>query len=64
MQVRFGYEYHPFVTIFCEALATNRRYTEKFKCLIPKEHYFLWADYQEKAPLKKFLRKRCQAWLD
>ena len=63
MKEEFGYDYHPFVTIFCESLATNRRYTEKFKHLIPEEQYHLWVRY-EKARLIRFLKARCEAWLD
>jgi hypothetical protein len=63
MKEKYGYDYHPFVTIFCESLATNRRYTEKVKHLIPAEHYHLWVRY-EKARLIRFLKGRCAAWLD
>lgn len=63
MKKEFGYDYHPFVTIFCESLATNRRYTEKVKHLIPEKQYHLWVRY-EKARLIRFLEARCEAWLD
>ncbi len=29
LKQRYDYDYHPFVTILCEALATNPRYTRK-----------------------------------
>ena len=58
----FGYGYHPFVTIFCESLATNPRYTAKFKYLIEPDHYFLWVGYDETA-LADYLRSRCSEWL-
>ena len=46
--------YHAYCTIFCESLATNPRYTTKFKFLIEPGHYFLWADY-ELEPLRRFI---------
>ena len=58
----FGYDYHPYVTVFCEALAKNPRYTTKFKYLIEPDNYFLWEDYDLEA-LKRYLDDRCEAWL-
>jgi hypothetical protein len=46
--------YHAYCTIFCERLATNPRYTTKFKFLIEPRHYFLWVDY-ELEPLRSFI---------
>jgi hypothetical protein len=46
--------YHAYCTIFCESLATNPRYTTKFKSLIEPGHYFLWVDY-EIEPLRRFI---------
>lgn len=63
LKERFGYTYHPFVTIFCEALATNPRYTRKFPFLIEDGHYLLWKDYDAPA-LCDFLMDRCRDWLD
>jgi hypothetical protein len=41
-----GMPYHAYVTVFCDSLATNPRYTTKFQYLIEPGHYFLWADYR------------------
>lgn len=60
---RFGYDYHPFVTIFCEDLATNPRYTRKFPFYFERNHYFLWEDYNREL-LEDFLRERCRDWID
>ncbi len=60
---RFGYDYHPFVTVMCESLATNPRYTTKFPFLLEPDQYFCWVDYDERA-LGEWLRGRCRAWLD
>lgn len=43
----YGYDYHPFVTIFCEDLATTARYTQKIPYLIEPGHYLFWVDYDE-----------------
>lgn len=59
----FGYAYHPYVTVFCESLATEPRYTSKFVYLYEPDHYFLWIDYDHE-DLCLFLRSRCAAWLD
>lgn len=63
LKVLYNYEYHPYVTIFCDSLATNSRYTSKFVYLIEPDHYLLWVDYDH-GTLCKFLRARCAAWLD
>lgn len=60
---RFGYDYHPYVTVFCEALAVNPRYTEKFKYLIEPSQYFLWVNYDQ-LQLSQFILERCRTWLD
>jgi hypothetical protein len=57
------YGYHPFVTILCESLATNRRYTLKAKYYFEPDNYFLWANYDLDA-LCEYLHGRCRAWLD
>ncbi len=59
----YGYSYHPFVTIFCESLATLPRYTRKAEFLFEPEQYFNWVDYEHE-PLCEYLRGRCSAWLD
>lgn len=60
---RFGYDYHPFVTIFCEDLATNPRYTRKFPFYFEPNHYLLWEDYDPEL-LEAFLKERCREWID
>jgi hypothetical protein len=59
----YGYAYHPYVTVFCESLATLPRYTNKFVYLFEPEHYLLWAGYDLQV-LSRFLHERCAAWLD
>jgi hypothetical protein len=45
----FGLDYHPYFTIFTGNLATDARYTLKFRHHIADGHYFLWTDYQSQA---------------
>jgi hypothetical protein len=59
----YGYTYHPYVTIFCESLATLPRYTTKFAHLYEPDQYFLWVDYNLE-PLRNYLIERCAAWLE
>lgn len=59
----YNYEYHPYVTVFCDDLAINRRYTCKFKYLIEPDNYFLWVRYNV-SKLEKYLEDRCVAWLN
>ena len=63
MKERFGYDYHPVVTVFCEALATNSRYTTKFRHLLERDQYVLWENYDPEV-LCEFLTERCSEWLD
>jgi hypothetical protein len=63
LRERFGYSYHPFVTVFCENLATDRRYTLKAEYLFEPNHYFLWVNY-DLALLRGYLTGRCTEWLD
>jgi hypothetical protein len=60
---RFGYDYHPYVTIFCESLAVNPRYTEKAVHYYEPGQYVLWVDY-DMVILKEFLDSKCREWLD
>lgn len=60
---KYGYAYHPFVTVFCEHLATNRRYTLKAPYFFEPDNYFLWVDYDPDL-LRDYLTARCRAWLD
>lgn len=59
----YGYDYHPYVTIWCESLANLERYTRKANYLFEKDQYFLWKDYDQDA-LCAYLNGRCRAWLD
>ena len=63
LQSRFKYRYHPFVTVFCENLSSDRRYTLKFAHLIEPDNYLLWTGYDPEI-LKVYLNERCKAWLD
>lgn len=58
----FGYDYHPFVTVFCESLAVLPRYTQKAHYLYEPNQYFLWANYDHKL-LSGYLNSRCAEWL-
>jgi hypothetical protein len=57
------YGFHPYVTVMCEPLATDVRYTSKFVYLYEPNQYFLWVDYDHDL-LANFLRERCAAWLE
>lgn len=59
----YGYDYHPFVTVWCENLATDRRYVLKAQYLFEPENYFLWKDY-DLSLLRRYLTGRCSAWLE
>lgn len=59
----YGYSYHPYVTIFCESLATLPRYTTKFPYIYEPRQYFLWADYSLTI-LRDYLVGRCADWLE
>lgn len=59
----YAYDYHPFVTVFCERLATLSRYTRKAEFLFEKNQYFNWANY-DLEKLCEYLRGRCAEWLD
>jgi hypothetical protein len=60
---RMGYDFHPYVTIFCERLAKSARYTQKFPYFFEQDHYLLWVDYRLDV-LRAFLARRCAKWLD
>jgi hypothetical protein len=59
----YGYDFHPFVTVYCESLATDRKYVLKAGYLFEPDNYFLWRDY-DMALLRTYLNARCRAWLD
>jgi hypothetical protein len=55
---QYGYDYHPFVAVFCEKLATRARYTVKFQDLLEATNYCLWKDYD-----KQILKDSVNEWL-
>lgn len=57
-----GYDYHPFVTILCESLATAERYTLKHPFFFEADHYFCWVDYDVDL-LADFLAHISARWL-
>lgn len=59
----FGYDYHPFVTVWCENLAVDRKYVLKARYLFEPDNYVLWRDYDHDV-LATYLVARCAAWLD
>ena len=63
MKDRLGYDYHPIVTVFCEALATNPRYTRKAVYYFEPNQYFNWVNYDTDS-LCQYLNERCSVWLD
>lgn len=58
----FHYDYHPFVTIMCEALATEEKYTLKHKFYFEPDHYFCWVDYDFDG-LQTFILRIVDMWL-
>jgi hypothetical protein len=62
MKAAYGYDYHPYVTVFCENLAEDPRYTRKYMYLCEPDQYFLWKGYDAEA-LCRYLRQRCAEWL-
>ena len=59
----YGSDYHPFITVWCENLATDRKYVLKAGYLFEPDNYFLWPNYDIDL-LRTYLRARCAAWLD
>lgn len=57
------YGFHPYVTVMCESLATDTRYTSKFVYLFEPDQYILWPGYDHET-IATYLRERCAAWLD
>ena len=62
LQAVTGLDYHPFVTIMCENLATDERYTVKHPFYFEPDHYFLWQGYDLDA-LADFIAQRAAAWM-
>lgn len=57
-----GLDYHPFVTVMCESLATMDRYTTKHPFYFEEDHYFLWEDYDLDL-LADFIARLADRWL-
>lgn len=57
-----GYDYHPFVTVMCENLAFDDRYTLKHPAYFEDGHYFCWVNYDLDA-LADFLADLATRWL-
>jgi hypothetical protein len=57
-----GYDYHPFVTVLCESLATAERYVLKHPFYFEPDHYFCWVDYDLDL-LADFLARISDRWL-
>ncbi len=62
LHARTDYSYHPFVTVMCENLATDERYTLKHPYFFEENHYFLWVDYDLDL-LADFLARIATMWL-
>lgn len=63
MKEHTGYEYHPFVTIMCESLATDDRYVTKHSTYFEPDQYFCWVDYNL-AELAAFIDGLRAKWLE
>ncbi len=63
LKQKYGYSFHPFVTIFCANLATDRRYTLKAPYFFEPDNYFLWRNYDEDL-IADYLTERCADWID
>ena len=63
LREKYGYDYHPYVTIMCDALAKKPIYFRKHPFYFEENQYFNWVDYDPEI-LGDFLRARCAEWLD
>jgi|GEM_PF-1322466 len=57
-----GYDYHPYVTIMTEKLATEVRYTLKHPVYFEQGHYFCWVDYDLES-LRTFIEELAERFL-
>lgn len=57
-----GYGYHPFVTIMCQNLATDERYTLKHPYFFEEDHYLLWVGYDLDI-LADFVARITEKWI-
>lgn len=40
-----GLDCHPFITVMCESLATQKKYVTKHPSFFEEDHHFVWEDY-------------------
>lgn len=62
LKEHFGYDYHPFFTVFCESLATDERYVVKHKYFFEETQYFCWVNYDQ-AALTQWVSLLCARYL-
>lgn len=62
LREKYGYDYHPFVTIMCENLATDDKYVLKHPYFYKEDQYLLWKDYDPRI-LGAFLDRIREKWL-
>ena len=63
LHARFGYDFHPFFTVFCEHLATDKRYLSKHPYFFASDQYFCWVDYDDPSPLTAWIDSLCRRHL-
>ncbi|MFM7089081.1 MAG: MunI family type II restriction endonuclease [Candidatus Paceibacterota bacterium] len=63
MNKLFGYNYHPFITIFCDQLATKPKFVRKYPLYYEEGTYMLWVDNDVNA-MSVYLNSVCKRWLD
>jgi hypothetical protein len=56
-------DYHPFITIMCENLATDSRYTIKHPFFFEPDHFFCWCAYDSTSDLCAFLDRVAHKYL-
>lgn len=59
---KYGYNYHPFFTVFCQDLAVGVRYTSKHPYFFEKNQYFCWVNY-DPLELEIWVRTLCRTHL-
>lgn len=52
-----GYQYHSFITIMCEQLASLPKYVAKHQHFFEKNRYFCWKDYADTGGIEAFIEK-------
>jgi len=56
-----GFQYHSFVTIMCESLATLPSYFLKYPHFFEPDRYYCWQDYGDTKGLREFLDRVIRA---